>query len=75
MITRAEYQLLKRAVDDAEVWRGEQIGNPDPKPLAEFDARIRATRKVLAKVKPGRRSSGRTSHPAMRAAERALSRP
>jgi hypothetical protein len=77
MITLSEYRLLKAAVDDAAFWRGSMVGNPDPKPLAEFDARIRATRKVLSKVHPKRWRSAYAHHSsaAMRAAERALSRP
>lgn len=52
-LTYNDYRWLKRAVDMAEQWRGELIGNPDPKPLIDFDQRIQKMRDVLAKIKEG----------------------
>lgn len=51
-LTRRDYLLLRAAVSEAAGWRGALVGNPDPVPLAQFDARIKETRRALAKLRP-----------------------
>ena len=51
VLTQAGVKLLEEAIDGAASWRGAMIGNPDPGPLADFDAEIAAMRKALAVVK------------------------
>ncbi len=43
-------KALRRAVDEAEVWRGSMTGNPDPEPLEEFDAFIAEAREALGQA-------------------------
>lgn len=57
MLTRREYRFLKWAVDRAEEWRGELVGNPNPEPLKNFDAVVGETRKILKKLTPYRRET------------------
>ena len=42
---------LKRAIEEAEGWRGSMIGNPDPEQLEEFDEFIATARKALKAVR------------------------
>lgn len=50
-LPRGALKLLAEAIADAEVWRGGLVGNPDPGPLAAFDARIAAMRQALRCVR------------------------
>lgn len=38
---------LRWALDQAENWRGSMTGNPDPRPLEEFDKRVRKCKEAL----------------------------
>lgn len=38
---------LRRAIEQAELWRGSMVGNPDPEPIEEFDQFIVDARKAL----------------------------
>ena len=58
-LTRADVAALAQAVEMAKDWRGAQIGNPDPEPLREFDARISEMRAALAKVRKLQREGAR----------------
>lgn len=49
-ITLRQKQILAWAIDEAETWRGTMVGNPDPEPLAEFDAMIEEAREALRTV-------------------------
>ena len=40
-------KALRRAVSEAEGWRGSMTGNPDPAPLEEFDAFVREAKEAL----------------------------
>lgn len=50
-LSRAEIRLLVEAVSAANDWRGSLVGNPDPEPLAQFDARIAKMRAAIRKLK------------------------
>jgi hypothetical protein len=50
-LVRSEIRLLAEAVEEARTWRGTMTGNPDPRPLAEFDARIERMRAAIRKLK------------------------
>ena len=49
-LTLHDIRLLKWCVNEAETWRGTMVGNPDPAPLAAFDARIATARAAIRKV-------------------------
>jgi hypothetical protein len=52
MILRHKHvKALTRAVWEAEAWRGQLVGNPDPRPLEEFDRFIATAREALKVVK------------------------
>lgn len=51
MITGYQIKLLDKAVQMAGDWRGSIVGNPDPEPLAEFDAFISECRRAVAQVR------------------------
>jgi hypothetical protein len=51
-LTRRQYKFLKWAVHRAEEWRGAEIGNPDPKPLRDFDANIKEAKLALKQQSP-----------------------
>lgn len=44
-------RALKRAIEDAECWRGELTGNPDTGALKEFDRFIATAKTALDLVK------------------------
>jgi hypothetical protein len=44
-------KALRRAVREAQDLRGSMTGNPDPTPLAEFDAFIQTAKRALTLVK------------------------
>lgn len=44
-------KALAWAVDEAEGWRGSLTGNPDPVPLAEFDAKIAQAKAALRELR------------------------
>lgn len=50
-LSRAEIRLLADAVTEANNWRGSMVGNPDPEPLARFDAQIAKMRAAIRKLK------------------------
>lgn len=50
-VSQRHLSALKRAIDEAEGWRGSMIGNPDPEPLEEFDGFIATARKALKSVR------------------------
>lgn len=50
-LSRAEIRLLAEAVSEANDWRGSLVGNPDPGPLDEFDARITKMKAAIKKLK------------------------
>jgi hypothetical protein len=50
-LTHSDLKALSRAVSEAVTWRGSMVGNPDPLPLAEFDAFIKRARKAVRKVR------------------------
>lgn len=50
-LSKADINTLNWAIDEAETWRGSMIGNPDPVPLRQFDAKIRKARKALEAIK------------------------
>lgn len=39
-LTQKQLRVLKYAINDAEAWRGQLVGCPDPEPLQKFDARV-----------------------------------
>ena len=47
-ITQITY--LRWAVDQAELWRGSMVGNPDTEPLEKFDQFISDARQALKAV-------------------------
>jgi hypothetical protein len=47
ILTATQINLLKEAIREANGWRGTMLGNPDPRPLAFFDANIQAMRAAL----------------------------
>lgn len=46
-LTVAQRAALRRAVSEAEGWRGALVGNPDPEPLEEFDEFIEVAKDAL----------------------------
>lgn len=44
-------KALAWAVGRAAEWRGLLVGNPDPKPLQEFDYTVRLARRALALIR------------------------
>lgn len=50
-LSRAEIRLLADAVAEANGWRGTLVGNPDPEPLAHFDAQIAKMKAAIKKLK------------------------
>ena len=44
-------KALKRAIDEAECWRGSLVGNPDPADLNEFDRFITTAKAALLIVR------------------------
>lgn len=46
-----EYSALVDAVDEAAIWRGTMVGDPDPEPLKAFDEWITFCRNVLKRIK------------------------
>lgn len=50
-ITRSDVLVLRNVIDEAEVWRGSMVGNPDPVPLQQFDAFIARARQALERVR------------------------
>ena len=51
MLTEKHIKALKRAIDEAEVWRGSLTGSPYPEDLEAFDNFIATARQGLAEVK------------------------
>lgn len=51
LVSQKYLSALKRAIEEAEGWRGSMIGNPDPEPLEEFDEFIATARKALKAVR------------------------
>lgn len=50
VLTNAGLTLLAEAVSQCEAWRGAMVGNPDPQPLADFDAEVAAIKEALQVV-------------------------
>lgn len=50
-LTTADIKALTWAVSQAASWRGTMTGNPDPQPLAEFDAYITLCRGALRRAR------------------------
>lgn len=44
-------KALAWAVREAEAWRGNLVGNPDPRPLAAFDAQVKQAKEALKIVR------------------------
>jgi hypothetical protein len=51
LVSQKHLNALKRAIDEAEGWRGQLIGNPDPGPLEEYDGFIAEARVALKSVR------------------------
>lgn len=51
-ITRRDYALLKWAIAKAEEWRGSFTGNPDERPLKDFELKLAGAKEVLKQISP-----------------------
>lgn len=51
LVSQKHLNALKRAIDEAEGWRGSLIGNPDPEQLEEFDEFIDTAKAALKSVR------------------------
>ena len=51
LVSQKHLNALKRAIEEAEGWRGSMTGNPDPEQLEEFDEFIDTAKAALKSVR------------------------
>jgi len=56
-VKRRHIEALAWAVREAEGWRGSMTGNPDPVPLAEFDAKVASAKEALREIRKAEREA------------------